>query len=287
MAYTARTEAETKEFFDSSEDLSKKIKKLAELVRCSKHFVTFTGAGISTSAGIADFRSGINTVLDTGAGKWAKNAAVKQGKLTKPGKRKVSAMKAYPTAAHMSLLGLMNCGYLKYLVSQNTDGLHRRSGIPIDQMSELHGNRTLEVCDKCNKAYMRDYRCRNSLRKQKTKDHKTGRFCTVKGCGGNLCDTIINFGETLPEIPLEKAEVNSKKADLYLSLGSSLTVSPACNMPEVVGRKWSKENKNKNNEELTKHNLVIVNIQKTPLHKLCSLPIFAKIDDVMIGLMNE
>merc|ERR1712113_1095548 len=35
------------------------------------------------------------------------------------------------------------------------------------------------------------------------------------------------------------------------------------------------------------HNLCIVNIQKTPLHYLCSLPIHSKIDDVMIGLMKE
>ena len=142
---TARPESETKEFFDDPQSLQIKIKTLAQLIKHSKHFVAFTGAGISTSAGIADFRSGLNTVLDTGAGKWAKERAVKEGKENqiKKAKKKTDTFKAIPTKSHMALVGLMTNGpkYLKCLMSQNTDGLHRRSGIPVNQMSELHGNR--------------------------------------------------------------------------------------------------------------------------------------------------
>merc|ERR1711994_200194 len=36
-----------------------------------------------------------------------------------------------------------------------------------------------------------------------------------------------------------------------------------------------------------KGRLVIVNLQKTPLEPICSLHIFAKIDDVMVPLMKE
>ena len=77
MADTAiKNEEEKKEYFDSPEVLNEKVKKLAMYVLSAEHFVSFTGAGISTAAGIPDFRSGANTVLKTGAGAWEKAAAV-------------------------------------------------------------------------------------------------------------------------------------------------------------------------------------------------------------------
>merc|ERR1712154_390867 len=192
-----------KEVFDDEKTLKLKIKRLAKLIRNSKHFCAFTGAGISTAAGIADFRSGINTVLDTGTGKWAAQSAKAQGKSKqiKKNKRAKSSIKAIPTASHMALVSLMTTGpkYLKCMISQNTDGLHRRSGMPVDQLCELHGNTTLEVCDKCGRGYMRDYRCRNSLRKQK------------------LHDTIINFGEDLNQDILDKAQENTDQCDVMLA----------------------------------------------------------------------
>lgn len=288
MTSTARSEADCKEFFDDAKTLNRKIKKLAKLIRNSKHFCAFTGAGISTAAGIADFRSGINTVLATGTGKWAANSAKQQGKskLIKKNKKATKSIKAIPTASHMALVSLMTTGpkYLKCMISQNTDGLHRRSGIPVDQLCELHGNTTLEVCDRCGKGYMRDYRCRNSLRKQKVHDHKTGRYCTVPKCGGNLRDTIINFGEDLPVQTLKDAQQNTDQCDVMLALGSSLTVTPAADLPEEVGDRWLEEKES--GKTLTNH-LVIVNLQKTPLEDVCSLRIFAKIDDVMVPLMKE
>jgi len=61
---------------------------------------------------------------------------------------------------------------LKFVISQNTDGLHRRSGIPVDQLAELHGNSYLERCNKCGKEYLSDFRCRNSKKVKKTFNRK-------------------------------------------------------------------------------------------------------------------
>lgn len=76
---------------------------------------------------------------------------------------------AFPTSTHMSFVELANRGMLKFLVSQNVDGLHRRSGFPVEKLAELHGNTNLEKCQKCGKGYMRDFRCRTA---SNVHDHK-------------------------------------------------------------------------------------------------------------------
>ena len=192
MAHSAhKNEEEKKEYFDTPEELEMKIDQLAQWVRESQHFIGFTGAGISTSAGIPDFRSGFNTVLPTGPGAWEK-AAKKKGNSKKNVRTQMS--KAIPTPTHMALVRLMESGHMKFLVSQNVDGLHRRSGVPPGQLAELHGNTNLEICKRCKKEYMRDFRVRTA---QKVHDHLTGRRCDNPECKGELQDTIINFGENL------------------------------------------------------------------------------------------
>lgn len=44
------------EFFDTGTELDTKVAELYDWVRNSKHCVILTGAGISTSTGIPDFR---------------------------------------------------------------------------------------------------------------------------------------------------------------------------------------------------------------------------------------
>lgn len=157
---------------------------------------------------------------------------------------------------------------LKHVISQNTDGLHRKSGIDKENMTEVHGNRNLEYCIKCGKDYMRDF----NTRKAGSKDHLTGRKCDNPACRGDLKDTIINFGQNLRDEDLATGFGHGYKADLMLCLGSSLRVTPACNMAEATWKKGGK--------------LVIVNLQTTPLSPM-ALHIHAKIDDVMVLLMKK
>jgi NAD-dependent SIR2 family protein deacetylase len=267
MASTAlKTEEEKQEFFDSPEDLDIKIEMLANWVNSSSHFIVFTGAGISTSAGIPDFRSGYNTVLPTGPGAWEKLAQDKPVV-----RRKVVEFKsAVPTSTHMSFVELMHQGKLKYVVSQNVDGLHRKSGIPPTCLAELHGNVYVERCLTCQKDYLRDYETRTNSEVYR---HETGNTCDNSSCGGDLADNIINFGENLDAKVIRAGFTQGRTADLCLSMGSSLRVNPAAQIPLETAQQGGK--------------LVIVNIQRTPLDDSAALVINAFCDVVMEKLMAK
>ena len=117
---------------------------------------------------------------------------------------------------------------------------------------------------------MRDFRVRNA---QKCHDHLTGRKCDKPDCRGDLKDTIINFKENLDQEILDSGFANCERADLCLAMGSSLRVTPAADMPAACARNGG--------------NLVIVNLQKTPLDSFATLCIHAKCDDVMRMLIQK
>lgn len=260
-------EEDKKEFFDSPEELEQKIDLLAKWVKESKHCVMFTGAGISTSTGIPDFRSGMNTVLKTGPGLWELQA---KGAARKPGAAIPNMLRAIPSPAHMAIVKLHKEGLVKFTVSQNVDGLHLRSGIPSGELAELHGNTNLEKCTTCGAKYLRDFDTRTARR---VHDHLTGRSCDNVKCRGPLVDSIINFGESLPEDELVQSYQEAKMSDLMIVLGSSLQVYPAADIPATVIQ--------------CKQKLVICNLQKTPLSSRSSLQIHSQIDAVMRGLMER
>ena len=85
MHSAIKDEEEKKEYFDSPEELDRKLTLLARWMKLSEATTFFTGAGISTACGLPDYRSGADTVLPTGAGCWEKAAniekAKKEGKL--------------------------------------------------------------------------------------------------------------------------------------------------------------------------------------------------------------
>ena len=107
-------------------ELEEKIKLAAEWINESNKFVIFTGAGISTDSGLPDFRGpdGLWTRRDAGL----------------PPPKSPPWDQVKPNQAHYLIVELLKIGKLDYVISQNVDGLHAKSGIPFEMLSELHGN---------------------------------------------------------------------------------------------------------------------------------------------------
>ena len=133
-----------------------------------------TGAGISTSCGIPDFRGP--------KGVWTLE---KQG--IKP-KIDIKFENAIPSTTHRALKLLLDKGYIKFIVSQNIDGLHLRSGVARQHLAELHGNMFIEECEKCKKQFIR----KNKGPVPTVAKKLTGDLCrsTTRPCRGSLIDTV-------------------------------------------------------------------------------------------------
>jgi NAD-dependent SIR2 family protein deacetylase len=129
----------------------------------------------------------------------------------------------------MAYVELMKNGYLKFLVSQNCDGLHLRSGIATDKIAELHGNSNCEACAKCGKVYYKQ----THVHSYEHRTWLTGNWCTAPNCNGRLRCTTVAFSQSMPDICLDRATKESKMCDLSLCMGTSMRVSPACELPAM------------------------------------------------------
>jgi NAD-dependent SIR2 family protein deacetylase len=215
-------------------DLEERIKKLAQWMFESNYLVVFTGAGISTESGLPDFRGP--------DGIWTR-----QEKGLPPITRPFNI--AEPNVGHRAIVELQNLGKLKFLISQNVDNLHLRSGIRPELLAELHGNVTKLRCQ----------RCQTQVDKSLGIDH-----CS---CGGRLVSSVVNFGDPLPQKDLEESFRHAGYCDLFTVVGSSLVVSPANDMPRVALRSGAR--------------LVIINQGETPMDKSCHLHFEEKIGEVL------
>ncbi|XP_050951791.1 NAD-dependent protein deacetylase sirtuin-6 [Labeo rohita] len=246
------------EVFDKPEELKTKVETLAQWIRESQYMVVHSGAGISTSTGIPDFRgpNGVWTMEERG----------------ETPHFNTTFEDARPSLTHMALLQLQRTGHLKYLISQNVDGLHLRSGFPRDRLSELHGNMFVEECEKCGKQYVRD----TVIGVMGLKP--TGRYCDVtrsrglRSCRGKLISTILDWEDSLPDRDLNRADEACRRADLALTLGTSLQIKPSGDLPLLTKRTGGK--------------LVIVNLQPTKHDKHAHLLIHGYVDEVMGHLMK-
>ena len=212
-----------------SEKLSKNIKKLADLIKDKKEFVAFTGAGISTESGIPDFRGP--------RGIWKKYKPIMLREfLSNPQdreeywRRKIelypALSSAEPNIGHVSLAEIFKAGFLKYVITQNIDGLHQKAGIPVENVIELHGSNTYISCLSCGKRY--EWEDILPLFDKGVKAPKCAK------CEGWLKPATISFGQSMPEKETATALEIARKIKILVVVGSSLQVYPAASIPGIT-----------------------------------------------------
>jgi NAD-dependent deacetylase len=203
--------------------------RLRELIEQSTRAVVFTGAGISTESGIPDFRSP--------AGLWQTNQPINfqdfmasEDMRREAWRRKIETDKvlgdARPNAGHLAIAKLVAVGKVSSVITQNIDGLHQRSGVPDDQVIELHGNTTYAACVGCKTRY--------ELEPIKQAFAADGTLPVCAACGDHVKTATISYGQDMPEQELRRAIEESLACDLFLAIGSSLVVFPAAGMPEIA-----------------------------------------------------
>lgn len=220
---------------------------VAGWLRDAQQIVVLTGAGISTESGIPDFRGP--------QGLWTKNpdaekAATLQYYVGDPEirarawqNRLSSGMwDAEPNDAHRALADLERKAALHTIVTQNVDGLHQVAGTSPERVVEIHGNVREVKCLSCG------WHGPMGPTLDRVRAGDTDPRC--HDCGGILKSATISFGENLVPDDLQRSQRAASRADVFLALGTSLTVYPAAALPEFALANRAR--------------LVIVNAQTTP-----------------------
>ncbi|KAL8833988.1 MAG: hypothetical protein Q9170_003990 [Blastenia crenularia] len=197
----------------------------------AQKIVVMTGAGISTAAGIPDFRS-------PGTGLYANLA-----KLNLPYPQAVFDISYFrsnplpfytlaheiypgkykPTISHCFVRLLSDKGLLLKLFTQNIDCLERTAGVPTEKIVEAHGSFARQRCIECQRAF-----ADNSM-KEAIDRHEVPR-CMYSACNGLVKPDIVFFGEALPE-DFHRNRTLPSSADLAIVMGTSLTVQPFASLP--------------------------------------------------------
>ncbi len=221
--------------------------ELAELLAAAQRVTVLTGAGISTDSGIRDFRgpNGLWT-LDPAAQRlftlrdyltdpWVRREAWRI-------RREHAAWSARPNPAHYALVELEAAGKLRALITQNIDGLHQMAGSSEDLIIEVHGSLYEVECVSCGASSAMS----DTLERVAAGEEDPACL----RCGGILKAGTISFGQPLDPAVLAAAESAATECDLFIAIGTSLTVQPVAALVTTALR--------------TRARLAIINAEETP-----------------------
>ncbi len=236
----------------------KALESLRKWIEACRSAVVFTGAGISTESGIPDFRSP--------GGLWTKYQPIEfsdfvaSEEMRQEAWRRRFAMdetfsQARPNRGHRAIAHLANQGKITAVITQNIDNLHQDSGIDDDKVIELHGNVTYAKCLDCAKRYELP-----EIRRAFEIDQKPP-YCSE--CKGIIKTATISFGQAMPVEEMQLAEEATLRCDLFIAVGSSLTVYPAAGFPLLAKKKGAR--------------LVIINRDPTQMDAFADLVLHSEI----------
>ncbi|HEX2883077.1 MAG TPA: Sir2 family NAD-dependent protein deacetylase [Candidatus Limnocylindria bacterium] len=222
--------------------------EVAAWLRRARSVVALTGAGISTESGIPDFRgpNGLWT-RDPGSerlsniGYYVADANIRRESWRRRAEH--PAWTAEPNAGHRAMARLEQAGRLELLITQNVDGLHLAAGTSPERLIEIHGTIRETSCLGCG-----DRRPMLGVI-ERVRRGEPDPPCEV--CGGILKSATVSFGQNLDATLLSRAEEAAAACDLFLAIGTSLTVYPVARLPELAMEFGAR--------------LVIVNAEPTPL----------------------
>lgn len=210
-----------------------------------------TGAGISTESGIPDYRGP--------SGLWRADPDYEQlvtidyyladadiRRRSWEFRRSSPAWHAEPNPAHLALVELEKAGRLDRLITQNVDGLHQKAGSDPARVLELHGNMFGVVCVGCG--------ARSTLDEALARIDAGEKDPACERCGGILKTTTVMFGENLPEDVIAEAAEAAERAEVFVTIGTSLQVMPAASLAALAARSGAR--------------LIIVNAEPTPYDDL-------------------
>jgi len=236
--------------------------RAARLLREAQHATVFSGAGISVESGVPPFRGpgGLWSRVDPGF--------IEIGYFRSHPRESWARIKeifydffgtAEPNAAHRGVAALEKAGRVEAVITQNIDDLHQRAGSR--DVIEFHGNSRWLVCLECGK--------RVAALPEQLVDLPP--HCS--SCSGLLKPDFIFFGEGIPEKALQRSYQEASRADLFLIIGSSGEVQPACQIPPLAKARGAK--------------LIEVNLHESNFTPIADVFLKGKATEVVSSLARE